>query len=752
MNNLALSVTDGLEDSLRRVSMILVLLWQPVMLIAVLGTVKEIETSPWVLMGLHLTAVLGLLWGIKRPQAIPILVLGLYALAVVNLTSITSIETPLGLASIWLLNLTNLVLPMATCQRRYVALAVVVVVATGIAVSVLASDDLATLAPSISFTGLVTLIAVRVGVLRVRRMASNADQTAAELAIGREEILIEQDLSRSSAEDARVLHDTVVNTLSVIVAGGGALDDLEEIRARCRDDVARVRARFWDRVEPPRASLLSITQGRDGVHLHRSGLSDEEFLRLEPLLGPDSVQALLGAATELIRNVAKHAGVSEAQLDIAKPDSRLVLTISDRGRGFDGAVVAGRGLAESVIARIRDVGGEVGIESAPGWGTTIQLSFPMTPARFSGDSTRTANPRTVESVLEKLRWQGILVWTLGTVGVGVLLELFNRNLQPSLTYVMLAIIAVGTGWGMHVIRYPSKFSSWWLSIVIVSIPISYAVGFAAVGFGVDQVHTYQAIAMSPLVLVPLVRERSLWFLAGIVVYSLAAAVTITLLVLHMGKVYAMEILILSIPVLLLAGIVHWWNEFLTDIVENLEANRSELLQVRAALASREELAQARQYWWAAGLRAALQTLNRIGDGRDDPQTPQVRQRCLAEEQFLRQLTMMSTHLTRLSSWVVNAMVEAQMRRVSLVLRIGDAGDAPDIRSAEILGGLIMQRVVDTAPGGSVNISVFTRNGRSALLLVGPPWKPDQVAIPGDWDFTQQDLGERHLVEVAWPIR
>lgn len=731
--------------------MILVLLWQPVMLIAVLATAKEIETSPWVLLGLHLAAVLALSWWIKSPRVIPILVLGLYALAVVNLTSITGIETPLGLASIWMLNLSNLVLPMATRQRRYVALAVVAPIVTGAAVFTLTKGDIAPLGPSIGFTGLVTVLAARVGVLRIRKLVATVDQTAAELASEREAVLIEKGISRSAAEDARVLHDTVVNTLSVIVAGGAVLDDLEGIRARCRDDVARVKARFWDRVEPSRSSLLSIAQERDGVQLYRSGLSDEALLRLEPLLDRDSVQALLGATTELIRNVAKHAGVLEAHLDIAKTDARLIVTVTDHGRGFEGAVVDGQGLAESVVARMHDVGGGAIVESTPGLGTTVRLSLPLTPARLHGDGEPTPSPRAVESTLARLRWQGIRLWTLGVVGVGVALELFNRSLQLSWTYVMLAIIAAGTGCGMLVIRYPRKYSSWLLSISIIAIPVGYVVGFAGVGFGVDQTHSYQAIAMSPLLLVLLILPGRWWFLAGVIVYSLSAAVVVAVVATRLGSVCATDILILSLPTLLLAGIVRWWNEFLTNTVEKLEANRSELLRIRADLISREELAQARQHWWAAGLRAALQTLNRIGDGRDDPRSPEIRQRCLVEEQFLRQLTMMSTHLSRLSPWIVNAMVEAQARRMSLVLRVGDSGDAPDLESAELLGGLILQRVVDCAPGETVNVSVFARGGYSSLLLVGPPWKPKRIGLPPDWRITHQDLGEHHLVEVVWPM-
>lgn len=744
------SVADGLEDSLRRVSTIPVLVWQPVMLIAILGTTNEIVINPWILIGLHLVAVLAMLLGTRIPRVIPAFALGLYALAVLDLTSIPSVETPLGIAVIWMVNLTNLILPMATHQRRYVALAVGASISVGAAVVILASGDVALLGPAFSFTGLVTLLAVRVGVLRIRKFVATADEAAAELAVENEAILIEENISRSAAEDARVLHDTVVNTLSAIAVGGAATSDPDGVRTRCREDVERVRSRFGERAQAPDASLLSLTHGYEAIQISRTGLSDEELLRVESFIDRESVQALIDATRESIRNVAKHAGVSEAKLDVTKLDTQVVLTISDEGRGFDGGLISGRGLAESVVARIRGVGGVASVDSTPGLGTKVQLRIFLTPLRSSEDGHQASNPSDAASAIERIRWQGIRIWTLGVVVVGVSLELFNRSMQLTWTYAMLAIVALATGWGMLIHRYPRRFSNWLLAIVVIAIPVGYLSGMASIGFGADHIHTYQAIAMSPMVLVLLIQVQRTWFSVGIVAYSLSAAAAIAVVAVHQSRVHAMDILILSIPVLLVAAIAHWWNEFLTETVENLEANRSELLRLRAKLAAREQMSKARLRWWAAGLRSALQTLNRIGDGRDDPRAPEIRQRCLAEEQFLRQLTMMSTRLTRLSPWIVNAMIEAQERMVSLVLRVGDAGDAPDPGAAEFLGGLIRQRVLDTSEGETVTVSVFSQGERSSMLLVGPPWKPSPSDLPADWSVLHQDLGEHHLLEVAWP--
>jgi len=49
----------------------------------------------------------------------------------------------------------------------------------------------------------------------------------------------------------------------------------------------------------------------------------------------------------------------------------------DRGRGFDPERTAhGLGLSRSVYARLREVGGRAGVDSAPGEGAQVELRWP----------------------------------------------------------------------------------------------------------------------------------------------------------------------------------------------------------------------------------------------------------------------------------------------------------------------------------------------------------------------------------------
>ena len=82
---------------------------------------------------------------------------------------------------------------------------------------------------------------------------------------------------------------------------------------------------------------------------------------------------------EALANVAKHARASEAAVAIAARSDRLVVTVTDDGRG--GAVAdlsTGSGLA-GLTDRVAAVGGGLTIESPDGSGTRIVAELPLEP-------------------------------------------------------------------------------------------------------------------------------------------------------------------------------------------------------------------------------------------------------------------------------------------------------------------------------------------------------------------------------------
>jgi two-component system sensor kinase len=84
-------------------------------------------------------------------------------------------------------------------------------------------------------------------------------------------------------------------------------------------------------------------------------------------------------AQELLTNVMRHAHASQAGIHLTVQDDHLVLIIHDDGRGLrpeqwkEGRSLGLRGLHE----RVKLVGGDITIASAPDKGTEVTLSMPM---------------------------------------------------------------------------------------------------------------------------------------------------------------------------------------------------------------------------------------------------------------------------------------------------------------------------------------------------------------------------------------
>ena len=99
-------------------------------------------------------------------------------------------------------------------------------------------------------------------------------------------------------------------------------------------------------------------------------------------LDADLQALLVRGVREMLFNVAKHAGVRQAEVRVRPRGDRVEVEISDDGAGFDGTddQLHGFGLA-SVRRRLTLVGGDLSIDSAPGTGTRVVLSCPI---RFMG--------------------------------------------------------------------------------------------------------------------------------------------------------------------------------------------------------------------------------------------------------------------------------------------------------------------------------------------------------------------------------
>ena len=101
---------------------------------------------------------------------------------------------------------------------------------------------------------------------------------------------------------------------------------------------------------------------------------------------PAPVAAAIAHATrEALANVAEHAGTGKAWVTVsvtppgdAAAAGLLTVVVQDAGAGFDAGRVdpARLGVRRSITERVEDWGGSASVQSAPGEGTVVCLSWP----------------------------------------------------------------------------------------------------------------------------------------------------------------------------------------------------------------------------------------------------------------------------------------------------------------------------------------------------------------------------------------
>ena len=125
-------------------------------------------------------------------------------------------------------------------------------------------------------------------------------------------------------------------------------------------------------VDALRSECASVTR-REGVAV--AYRSDD----VTASLPKDVALCVYRVAQEALRNVVKHAGTEEARVSLIRSGRELILTVQDRGVGFDAAEVRSReGLGLSSMGeRVRLVRGELSVDSEPGQGTTVTVRVPV---------------------------------------------------------------------------------------------------------------------------------------------------------------------------------------------------------------------------------------------------------------------------------------------------------------------------------------------------------------------------------------
>jgi signal transduction histidine kinase len=173
------------------------------------------------------------------------------------------------------------------------------------------------------------------------------------------------------AEVATHLHDSVLQTLTLIQKRIG---DPAAMARLARHAERELRGWLYGPDAGVPADLAGALRAAAAEVEDRFGVS-VELVTVGACPLDERARGVVAAAGEALTNAAKHAGVAKVSLYAEVTGDQLLVAVRDRGRGFDPAAT-GRdrhGLAESIVGRMRRLGGTATIHTAPGSGTEVEL-------------------------------------------------------------------------------------------------------------------------------------------------------------------------------------------------------------------------------------------------------------------------------------------------------------------------------------------------------------------------------------------
>ena len=176
------------------------------------------------------------------------------------------------------------------------------------------------------------------------------------------------------------IHDRILSVLKVIPTES---TETAQLRAGAREALADLDTAAAEPDESSARSselLAALTRRLRAIGGDDVVISDSITKDLN--LPQETAQALIDAAAEALRNSLTHAAGPDrgpiARTAALRSDADgITITVSDDGRGFDPDYTGTSryGVSGSIIARMRDAQGQARIDSSPGAGTTVTLSW-----------------------------------------------------------------------------------------------------------------------------------------------------------------------------------------------------------------------------------------------------------------------------------------------------------------------------------------------------------------------------------------
>lgn len=189
---------------------------------------------------------------------------------------------------------------------------------------------------------------------------------------------------------ARELHDDLTQRLAVLAIEAGKLEqqlgalpnEFRDKIGRMKEQIVKLSSDVHDISRQLHPSIIDDLGLRQAIQsecvnfTRREGIDVQyEPVNIPPKIPRDISVCLFRIVQEGLRNIAKHAKVTQAKVKLEGHDSTITLKIEDSGIGFDPAQKrgeAGLGLV-SMEERTRLIQGQFQVQSQPGHGTIIEV-------------------------------------------------------------------------------------------------------------------------------------------------------------------------------------------------------------------------------------------------------------------------------------------------------------------------------------------------------------------------------------------
>lgn len=227
--------------------------------------------------------------------------------------------------------------------------------------------------------------------------------SAAAVAIENARLYEQAELLAALEERQRIaaaMHDGVAQMLYALGLQLDQVDDQLQTQAmeqaghlldRARKNLVEVsnevRRSIANLQEAPAKSKTLSEQLRESIqkHAHEAGRKIDWQIEVDDslTLPHEDARQVLSIAQEALANARRHSAASHISVQLLRRDGEAILTIADNGRGFDPSKPFKDGRQHFGLkilqARAAQINGHIVVDSAPGRGTCISLTWPIQP-------------------------------------------------------------------------------------------------------------------------------------------------------------------------------------------------------------------------------------------------------------------------------------------------------------------------------------------------------------------------------------